>query len=90
LYSLTAQLADMDNDGDLDAVVGSWKTSPRIWLNDGKGKFTDSMIRLDSFNSSGIALADFDGDKDLDMLVSTNTWLAGNGLHHLWLNNLVP
>jgi hypothetical protein len=90
LYSLTAQLADIDNDGDLDAITGSWKTGPRIWLNDGKGEFTDSRIRLDSFNNSGVALADFDGDRDLDMLVSTNTWLAGNGLHRLWLNNLVP
>jgi hypothetical protein len=85
LYSLTANLADLDGDGDLDAITGSWKTSPKIWLNDGKGVFTDSKIKLASFNSSGIVIADMDGDSDLDMLVSTNMWLAGDGLTRLWL-----
>lgn len=90
LYSLTAALADMDGDGDLDAVAGSWKTGPKIWLNDGKGTFTDSKIKLASLNNSGVAIADMDGDGDPDLLVSTNTWAAGNGLHRLWLNQRYP
>ncbi len=90
LYSLTAALADMDSDGDLDAITGSWKTGPKFWLNDGKGTFSDSKIKLDSFNNSGVAIADMDADGDLDMFVSTNTWLAGNGVHKLWLNQPYP
>jgi hypothetical protein len=90
LYSLTAALADMDGDGDLDAIAGSWKTGLKIWLNDGNGTFSDSKIKLDSFNSSGVAIADMDGDGDLDIFVSTNTWAAGNGQHKLWLNQPYP
>jgi len=85
-YSLTAALADLDADGDLDAATGSWKIGPKIWLNDGKATFSESTISIKSFNSSGVAIADLDGDGDLDLLVSTNTWYAGNGRHKLWLN----
>jgi len=90
LYSLTAALGDLDDDGDLDVVTGIWKKGPKIWLNDGKGTFSDSKIKLTSLNISGVAIADMDGDGDLDMFVSTNTWLAGNGLHKLWLNQTYP
>jgi len=90
LYSLTAALGDLDDDGDPDVVTGIWKKGPKIWLNDGKGIFSDSKIKLTSLNNSGVAIADLDGDGDLDMFVSTNTWLAGNGLHKLWLNQTYP
>jgi hypothetical protein len=90
LYSLTAELVDLDGDGDLDGITGSWKAGPRIWLNDGKAIFSDSKIRLESLNNSGVAIADLDGDGDLDMLVSTNMWLAGDGQPKLWLNQTFP
>lgn len=90
LYSLTAALGNLDGDGDLDAVTGSWKTGPKIWLNDGKGNFSDSMIKVASNNSSGVAIADMDGDSDLDIIVSTNMWAKGDGVHKLWLNQPYP
>jgi hypothetical protein len=90
LYSMTAALADLDGDGDLDVVTGCWKTGPKIWLNDGKGKFTDSKIKLTSLNNSGVAITDMDGDGDLDLFVSTNMWLMGDGLPRLWLNQPYP
>lgn len=85
-YSLTAVLADLEGDGDLDAVAGCWTVGPKFWLNDGKGNFTDSKIKLDSLSNSGVAIADMDGDGDLDMFVSTNTWFSGDGKPKLWLN----
>ncbi len=90
LYSLTAALGDLEDDGDLDAVTGSWKGGPKIWLNDGKGNFSDSVIKVDSRNSSGVAIADMDGDVDVDILVSTNLWARGDGIHKLWLNQPYP
>jgi len=83
-------LSDLDGDGDLDAVTGSWKGGPKIWLNDGKGTFSDGMIKVDSRNSAGVAIADMDGDVDVDILVSTNMWARGDGLHKLWLNQPYP
>ena len=90
IYSLTAELGDLDGDGDLDVITGNWKSGPEIWWNDGKGNFTDSKIKLDSYNISGMAIADLDGDGDLDIIVSTNTWKLGDGLHKLWLNQTYP
>ena len=40
-------LADMDQDGDLDAVLASPSLSNRLLINDGKGHFSDASNRLD-------------------------------------------
>ncbi|MHC1739796.1 MAG: FG-GAP-like repeat-containing protein [Anaerolineaceae bacterium] len=89
-YSLTVSLGDLDNDGDLDAITGSWNSGPRIWINDGKGNFYDAKMELNSPNNTGVALADMDGDGDLDLFVSTNTWTGGDGRAKLWMNQLIP
>lgn len=41
LYGRTASLVDLDGDGDLDILAGASGNEARIWLNDGKGFFTD-------------------------------------------------
>ena len=40
-------LADIDRDGDLDAVLASPSLANRLLINNGKGKFTDASDRLD-------------------------------------------
>ena len=92
-HSAAVDLGDLDEDGDLDAVVaverdwyrddGEWhfRPSDRVWLNDGTGRFSGSGQLLDSRRSTDVSLADLDGDGDIDAFILD---ISGN---KLWLNN---
>lgn len=63
-----AVLADLDADGDLDAVVvGGY--GAKIFLNDGDGIFSESNQEL-SEDDEGVDAADIDGDGDIDLVIA--------------------
>jgi enediyne biosynthesis protein E4 len=68
-FSTGAAFVDVDGDGDLDLLVNGIAAGTRLFLNDGKGHFTESknsgLSRTASATS--MALADIDGDGDLDL-----------------------
>lgn len=69
--SMEVEFADLDSDGDLDAVIAMEFKPNVLLLNDGKGKFEyASLGRLPQKNhdSEDIAIGDFDRDDDLDMV----------------------
>jgi hypothetical protein len=80
-------LGDVDNDGDLDAIVTNgdrrFTAHPTlVFLNDGSGQFTDSGQRLSALNNASVNLGDLNGDGYLD-LVFTNF----EEPNQIWLND---
>ena len=72
-----AAFVDVDNDGDLDLMVCHDETANQLYINDGKGRFTEEAAQrgLDFVgNSVMMAFADYDGDGVNDILVG-----AGRG-----------
>jgi hypothetical protein len=76
----SASFVDLDNDGDLDLVVVSDFAGVDVYLNDGKGHFTDvTETALDEQHAFGMAhcFGDYDGDGRLDFLViGMNSYMA--------------
>ena len=65
----------------LDAVVANFNQSQDIWVNDGSGSFTSSI--LGGGASRDTALGDLDGDGDTDAVVLN----PGLGVHEFWVND---
>ncbi len=70
-------LADVDGDGDLDALVGNYFGQDRLYLNEGSGAFTDATTQLPAIvgRTWGVAVGDVDGDADLDALFANDVQL---------------
>ncbi|MBN1851537.1 MAG: VCBS repeat-containing protein [Pirellulales bacterium] len=65
---------DLDNDGDVDGMLTTWRDSTTYWINDGSGQFAESEVEL-SIIGDQVLLADFDGDADLDALTASELLL---------------
>ena len=69
--STGAVLADLDGDGDLDLVVNTLGNGTHVFLNDGKGHFTEFATVLNPGRGGmSLAVGDVDGDGFLDLYVA--------------------
>ncbi|HEY0707908.1 MAG TPA: VCBS repeat-containing protein [Polyangia bacterium] len=85
LHSLDTAFSDVDEDGDPDVVVAVEGDVNRLYLNDGKGVFTQKVgaftdVKRDSEN---VAIADFDRDGHLDAAFASED----DAIHELYLGD---
>src|SRR6478735_1486167 len=73
--SANVSIGDLDGDGDLDIVLAKGRHDPyvdKVLLNDGKGHFVTSDLGSTADRTYTAALADLDGDGDLDVVISND------------------
>jgi len=70
-HSTGCAFADLDGDGDQDLILVSLGGGNAVFINDGKGHFTERALP-DTAGSMTVAVADVDGDGDLDVYIANN------------------
>ncbi len=74
-YHLTPVFADLDGDGDLDLLAGTWNDDVQVFRNEGTRTQlrlvhdSAATIRIPRGSNTVPALADLDGDGDLDLVI---------------------
>ena len=87
-----ASWGDYDSDGDLDLVYSG--RSPglggitKIYTNDGNNTFSDISFDLSDFDDATMAWGDYDGDNDLDIVI-TGQASSGTGSIMQVYNNVI-
>ncbi|MFQ5605674.1 MAG: FG-GAP repeat domain-containing protein [bacterium] len=77
-YPLSVYAADLDGDGDMDVLSGSWGDDKIAWYEntDGRGHFglKQVLFTLEG-DAKSVYAADLDGDGDLDVLSASSALL---------------
>ncbi|MCY3933297.1 MAG: CRTAC1 family protein [Acidobacteria bacterium] len=81
-----AVVDDFDGDLDLDIFTTTFDPagSPRLFLNDGRGEFTDASAAagLDGlYGGLNVVHGDVDDDGDIDLFVLRGAWFGPHGRH---------
>ncbi|MCI0693389.1 FG-GAP-like repeat-containing protein [candidate division KSB1 bacterium] len=94
-FSTGATFADIDGDGDLDLLVLAIGGQNACFLNDGAGKFTEatnSAGLTEKTGATSMALADIEGDGDLDLYIANYKTIRTKDIYSpydLTFNNIV-
>lgn len=85
-------LADVDQDGDLDALVAGHLNGSRLLINDGRGYFSGAPSQapvLRYTNYAAVDCGDLDGDGDLDLYLTSSIPFASypHGLDQVLIND---
>ena len=81
-------LADLDADGDLDLLVGTWNEGVLLYRNDGTAesprfvRVEEPLVELTRGSHASPAFADLDGDGDLDLVAGESS-----GEINVWRND---
>ncbi len=81
-------VADVNGDTHIDILIGNGNSDfgdpgeNSLWINDGIGNFTE-VNTLGTGNTKSLAIADFDGDTELDVFVGK----TGNEPNRVWLGD---
>lgn len=81
-WSAGASFADVDGDGDLDLYVCNYDSPNHLYLNDGRGHFTETAKAwgVDVSDASVVAaFCDYDRDGDLDFYLLCNQFTREGG-----------
>ncbi|MEP6615369.1 MAG: FG-GAP-like repeat-containing protein [Ginsengibacter sp.] len=85
-------IGDINNDGMADVFLSSNMGDNKLYLNEGNWKFKDISIhaglKQDSMWSTGVTMADVNGDGWLDIYVCNSGHIKdGNRINKLYINN---
>ena len=79
-------LDDLDDDGDIDIIIGIFYFGQTRWLeNLGNGTFSNSNYVGAVFGLEYVNVVDWNGDGDKDILASSSIIAAGRGVYY-WEN----
>jgi len=79
-------MGDFNLDGDVDLVVAGGNARDSIWLNDGQGQFTEAVSPFIGDQGLAVALGDFDGDGDPDVVFCHDAGMSPTHKVHIWRN----
>ncbi|MCP4726407.1 MAG: VCBS repeat-containing protein [bacterium] len=78
-------VGDLNNDGEPDAFVSNFRHINQVWVNNGKGNFLDSGLKLgEPGDYVSCTIGDIDNDGDLDIFVSN----FREGPNEIWFNKI--